>query len=123
MPVTSATLDKVINKIGSPYNVRLGSMTFDVYGAGSVTFTQFSATGYVQILSESDESTQPGVIQAGDAIGYFKLNNDAGSVIKPGSLIEVDHQGETWQMYGDPIVPHLSGNQLLRQINLRKKTD
>jgi hypothetical protein len=119
MVVTSATLDRVINKIGSPYSIYAGSMTWDNYGGGSITFTGSVAVGYVQVLTDMDDSVRAGILNIGDAIGYFKMD----SSFPAGSKIEVKHQEIMWETIGEPIVPHLSGNQLMRQIYLRKKVN
>ena len=120
MAVTHTTINSILNKIGSMYVIRLGSESYDIYGAGSVAFSTFSGIGYVQVLDDRDESVRAGLLNIGDAVGYFKLSIDAGSVIQSGSKIQVTHQGTNYQGFGDPGIPHLSGNQLLRIVNLRR---
>ena len=115
--VTSTTLDKVMNTVGSPITINIGSETSDDYGTGSLSFTGSVATGYVQVLSESDDSVREGVLDVGDAVGFFKV--DASFPI--GSKIEIEHQGITFETIGEQVVPHIYGNQLMKQINLRRK--
>jgi hypothetical protein len=119
MTITSTTLDRVINKVGSPYTIYLGSDTWDSYGQGSVTFTGSVAVGYVQVLTDSDQSVRAGVLNIGDGIGYFKVDAN----FPTGSKIEIDHQGARWETIGEDIVPHISGNQLMKQVYLRKKVN
>ena len=115
--VDSTTLDKVINKIGSAYTIRLGSITFDNYGTGSLAFTGSVATGYVQVLTESDDSVRYGVLNVGDAVGYFKV--DASFPL--GSAVEIIHQGITFETTSEQIIPHIAGSQLMKQVNMRRK--
>lgn len=115
--VDSTTLDKVINKIGSAYNIRLGSVSWDNYGTGSVAWNGSIATGYVQVLNETDDSVRYGVLNVGDAIGYFKM--DANFPL--GSQAEVIHQGITFETISEQIIPHIAGSQLMKQVNMRRK--
>lgn|SRR3990167_5357712 len=118
MPTTSSTLDKVINKVGSPYTIYVGSISFDAYGTGSVDFGAGSvATGYVQVLTTDDLSVRAGVLNVGDALGFFKMD----ASFPAGSKIEINHQGIRFEGLGDVFPPHLSGNQLMKQIALRVK--
>src|SRR3990167_730143 len=117
MVVTSATLNKAINKLGSPYTIYVGSGTYDAYGTGSVTFTGSVATGYVDVLTSNDESVIAGVLNIGDARGYFKMD----AIFPHGSVIEIEHQGIQFEGVGDVFPPHLSGNQLMKEIQLRRK--
>jgi hypothetical protein len=119
MTITSATLDRVINKVGSPYSIYIGSSCWDEYGGGSVAFTGSVATGYIQVLTDSDLSVRAGILNIGDAIGYFKMDAN----FPTGSKVEVDHQNTRWETIGEDIVPHISGNQLMKQIYLRKKVN
>lgn len=119
MAITSAKLDRVINLVGSPYTIYAGSISFDEYGGGSVFFTGSVCIGYVQVLTDTDSSVKAGVLSIGDAVGYFKMDSN----FPAGSKMEVEHQGVRWETIGEPIVPHLSGNQLMRQVYLRKKVN
>ena len=119
MTITSVTLDRVIDKIGSPYSIYLGSDTWDSYGGGSVSFTGSVAKGYVQVMTDMDESVRAGVLNIGDAIGYFKVDAN----FPNGSKIEVDHQGARYETIGEDIIPHIAGNQLMKQVTLRKKVN
>lgn len=121
MALTSATLDRVLDKVGSVYVLRVGSETINDYGFASVTFTPYTVGGYVEVLTDRDQSVRAGLLNSGDARGYFKLTTGGGSVLVAGSKIEVDHQGVTYQMVGDPIIPHMSGAQLVKIINLTRK--
>ena len=119
MAISSATLDKTLNAIGSTYPIRVGSQTFNTYGEGSLTWTNTTETGYVRILTETDQVVQAGILNVGDGRGYFKQS----AAIPPGSVIQVSHQGFWYDMVGDPIQPAISGNKLIKQINLRKVMD
>jgi hypothetical protein len=116
MTVTSTTLDAVLNKIGSWYTINVGSEVIDIRGNGSVNWVVFSGVGYVQILNNTDDAVQMGLMNIGDALGYFKLSSN----ITVGSKLKINHQGYWYEMMGDPLIPHISGNQLLKQVNLRK---
>ena len=119
MAITSVTLDRVIDKIGSPYSIYLGSSTWDEYGGGSVAFAGSVAKGYVQVMTDLDDSVKAGILNVGDAIGYFKVDAN----FPTGYKIEVDHQGDRYETIGEDIIPHIAGNQLMRQITLRKKVN
>ena len=115
--VDSTTLNRVINKVGSPYTINIGSITFDNYGTGSLTFAGSVAIGYVQVQSVIDDSVRYGILNIGDAVGYFKM--DANFPL--GSKVEVIHQGITFEAISEQEIPHISGNQLMKQLNLRRK--
>ena len=117
--VDSSTLNRILAKFGSPYQVRVGSLTFNDYGDGSVTWTLFTNVGFVQPLSEKDEIVQLGMMNIGDARGYFRSDSD----IKVGSIVRVLHQSLYWETVGDPIIYQVSGDQLVREILLRKVVD
>lgn len=121
MPIGSALLDKAMQRIGSWININVGSDTYDTsgYGAGSLTFTAFSGEGYVQVLTDFDDSVRAGVLGVGDAIAYFRMN----ATLPLGSKMEITHQGVNYETISDPIIPHISGNQLLKQVNLRRKVN
>lgn len=117
MPLGSATLDRVLQKIGSWVTINVGSHTFNDYGDGSATFTAYSGEGYVQVLNDLDDPVREGVLNAGDALGYFRMS----ATLPAGSIIYIIHQGLNYDVVGGPLIPHLSGNQLLQQVNLRRR--
>ena len=116
MTVTSTTIDNIIIKIGSVYPIRVGSETVDARGDGSLAWAETTGNGYVQILTDKDTAVQAGIMNVGDAVGYFKFT----SAIPDGSKIQISHQSEWYEMMGDPIIPHISGNQLFKELRLRK---
>lgn len=123
MVVTSATLDKILNKVGQWVTIKVESgTTVNDYGDVTTTWQTSSGIGYVQVLTERDESVRAGILNLGDAIGYFKFNTDAGSIVAIGSnvLVQEPNTGLWYKNMGDPIMPVLSGNVLIRQINLTR---
>ncbi len=123
MVVNSATLDKVLNKVGQWITIKVESGTsVNDYGDMTTTWQTVSGIGYVQVLTERDEAVKAGILNLGDAIGYFKFTSDAGSVVAVGSnVLVLNPNTNIWyKNEGDPTLPVLSGNVLIRQINLTR---
>jgi len=119
MTIGSGVLDKAITKIGSWVNINIGSESYNIYGDGSVSFTAFSGEGYIQVLTDIDESVRAGIQNTGDAVGYFRMN----STLPLGSRIYITHQGINYDIVTDVTIPHISGNQLLKTVNLRRRVN
>lgn len=78
--------------------------------------TVYSVTGRVQLLTTDDEIVKSGVLQSGDARGYFDPNDF--SKLKPGNVIE--YQGLQYEIVGEPRKYSLGGTANHIEVNLKR---
>lgn len=116
MTLGSRVFNKVLSTVGSVYGIRIGSEAINSRGDTTVTWSAFTGLGYVFVANADNEAVKAGIANIGDSIGYFR--EDAPIVV--GSRTQINHQSLWWEAFAEPIVHHFSGNNLVREVVLKK---
>ena len=78
--------------------------------------TVHNVTGYVVILNSNDEEVKSGILQVGDARGYFAPNDF--NKLKPGNIVE--YQGLQYEIVGEPRKYSMGGTADHIEVSLKR---
>ena len=107
----------IIADIKEGVNLVSFAYTEDDYGARTNTGSTVSATNAVIVLLTSDDETvKSGVLNVGDARGYFDPNDE--SSIKAGVIVE--YQSRSYEIAGEPRKYSLGGTANHIEADLKR---
>jgi len=105
----------IITSIGESVTVTSVTRTIDAYGDESESTSTSSINGVIEILPADEELVKSGILNIGDAIGYF--DPDDASVLKEGNRIShnsIDYVITAVDTHG------FGGNSMHTEVQLRK---
>jgi hypothetical protein len=106
----------LIADIKHTVNVVDKTYTEDVYGTRTVTGSSvYTPDAYITFLTSDDEAVKSGVLNIGDARGYFAA---PGSVLKPGQIVEF--RNRQFEVVGEPFVGDIGGTVVHYEVNLKR---
>lgn len=109
--------EKILEDVGIPLNVVNQTVSRDIYGAETVTgSTVYSVTGCVVPMRTDSTETESGIINAGEAYGYFYPSD--GSIIVPGNI--VIYQGKEYEISAEPRRYDLKTDQKIIETDLKR---
>ena len=90
--------------------------TEDEYGTKTLTgSTVYLPDAYITFLTSNDEVVKSGVLNTGDARGYFAAS---GSILKPGQIVEF--RNRQFEIAGEPFVGDIGGAVIHYEVNLKR---
>lgn len=108
----------ILSDVGEGVNIVQFTKSYTAdYGDVSYTGSTVSnVTAIVVILSSSDEEVKSGILQSGDARGYFAPTDE--SKLKPGNIVE--YQSLQYQIEGEPRKYSIGGTADHLEVSLKR---
>lgn len=75
----------IIEDVGESVTVTEVTRTIDEYGDESESTSNSSVNAVIELMSSDEEIVKSGILNVGDAIGYFDPNDN--SVLSPGNRV------------------------------------
>jgi len=105
----------IIGDVGESVTITHVTRAIDEYGDATETTSTSSVNAIIEILEADEELLKSGILNIGDAIGYFKPTDSAS--IKEGNRVahnSIDYVITAVEMYG------IGGTNLHMQARLKK---